>query len=105
MILVCIRERVFQKVLFNSYVNDLVFSLSSVNVCSFADDTTSFVCDLNLKVVLTQLVIAWFQYNYTKLNTDKCHRFVAGHKFEHTCVRVGPDKIWEAHSINYLESQ
>ena len=95
----------FHEVLFNIYVNDLFFTLSSVNVCNFANDTTSFVCDLNLEVVLTQLVIAWFQNNYMKLNTDKCHLFVAGHKFEHTCVTVGPDKIWEGHSINYLESQ
>ena len=80
-------------VLFNIYLMDLFFTLSSVNVCNFADDTTSFVCDLNLEVVLTQLVIAWFQNNYMKLNTDKCHLFVAGHKFEHTWVRDGPDKI------------
>ena len=81
------------KVLFNIYVNDLFFNLSSVKVCNFVDDTTSFVCDLNLEVVLTQLVIAWFQNNYMKLNTDKCHLFVVGHKFEHTWVGDGPDKI------------
>ena len=79
-----------------------------MNVCNFADDTTPFVCDLNLEVVLTQLeecselVIAWFQNNYMKLNTDKCHLLVAGHKFEHTWVRVGPDKIWEDHSVKLL---
>ena len=73
-----------------------------MNVCNFADDTTSFVCDLNLEVVLTQLVIAWFQNNYMKLNTDKCHLFVAGHKFEHAWVRVGPDKIRQDHSIKLL---
>ena len=64
-------------VLFNIYLNDLFFTLFSVNVCNFADDTTLFACDLNLEVVLTQLeessdlVIAWFQNNYMKLNTDK----------------------------------
>ena len=89
-------------VLFNIYLNDLFFTLSSVNVCNFADDTTSFVCDLNLEVVLTQLVIAWFQNNYMKLNTDKCHLFVARHKFECTWVRVVPDKIWEDHSVKLL---
>ena len=72
-------------VLFNIYLNDLFFTLSSVNVCNFADDTTSFVCDLNLEVVLTQLgesselVIARFQNNYMKLNVDKCHLLVDGH--------------------------
>ena len=48
-------------VLFNIYLIDLIFTLSSVNVYNFAGDTNSFVCDLNLEVVLTQLVIAWFQ--------------------------------------------
>ena len=92
-------------VLFNIYLNDLFFALFSVNVCNFADDTAHFVCDLNLEVVLTQLeecselVIAWFQNNYMKLNTDKCHLLVAGHKFEHTWVRLGPDKIREDHSV------
>ena len=37
-----------------------------------------------------------------KLNTDKCHLLVAGHKFEHTWVRVGPNKIWEDHSVRLL---
>ena len=94
--------------LFNICVNDLFFTWFSLNVYNFADDTTPFVCDLNLEVVLTQLeecselVIAWFQNNYMKLNTDKCHLLVAGHKFDHTWVRVGPDKIWENHSIKLL---
>ena len=79
-----------------------------MNVGYLVDDTTRFACDLILKVVLTQLeecselVIAWFQNNYMKLNTDKCHLLVAGHKFEHTWVRVGPDKIWEDHSVKLL---
>ena len=59
-------------------------------------------------IVLTRLeecsefVIVWFQNNYMKLNTDKCHLLVAGHKSEHTWVRVGPDKIWEDHSVKLL---
>ena len=27
---------------------------------------------------------------------------MAGHKFEYTWVRVGPDKIWEDHSVKLL---
>ena len=56
-------------VLFNIYLNDLFFTLFSVNVCNFANDTTPFVCDLNLEVVLTQLeqsselAIEWCQNN------------------------------------------
>ena len=73
-----------------------------MNVCNFADDTTSFVCDVNLELVLAQLVIAWFQNNYMKLNADKCHLFVAGDKSEHAWVRVGPDKIRQDHTIKLL---
>ena len=47
-------------------------------------------------------MIAWFQNNYMKLNTDKCHLSVARHKFEYTWVRVDPDKIWKDHSIKLL---
>ena len=89
-------------VLFNIYLNDIFFTLSSVNVCNFADDTNSFVCDLYLEVVIVQLVIAWFQNNYMKLNADKCHLFVARDKFEHAWVRVSPDKIRQYHSIKLL---
>ena len=52
-------------------MNDLFFTLLSVNIGNLVDDTTRFVCDLILKVVLTQLeecselVIAWCQlYDY-----------------------------------------
>ena len=37
-----------------------------------------------------------------KLNINKCHLFVAGHKFEHTWVRDVPDKIREDNSIKLL---
>ena len=37
-----------------------------------------------------------------KLNTDKYHLLVAGHKFEHTWVRIVPDKTWEDHSAKLL---
>ena len=89
-------------VMFNIYLNDLFFTLSSVNVCNLPMTQLLFVCDLNLEVVLAQLVIAWFQNNYIKLNTDKCHLCVAGDKFEHAWVRVGPDKIRQDHSIKLL---
>ena len=70
-------------------------------MCNFADDTTPYVCDDNLQVVLEKLehhsdiAISWFECNYMKLNTDKCHLLVSGHRHEHMCIRVGQDKIWE----------
>ena len=41
--------------LFNIHLNDLFFALKDVEVCNFADDTTPFVCDLELNTVLNKL--------------------------------------------------
>ena len=81
---------VLGSVLFDIYLNDLFFTLFSMKLYNFADDTTPFVCDLNLEIVLTQLeecselVKAGFQNNYMKLNTDKCHLLLPEHKLELT---------------------
>ena len=103
---------VLGRVLFNIYLTDLFFTLSSVNVCNFANDTTPCLCDLNLEVYIYSSYSTrgkfwisdsiWSQNSYMKLNTDKCHLFVARNKFEHTWVRVGPDKIRQDHSIKLL---
>ena len=41
--------------LFNIYLNDLFYTLKEIEVCNFADDTTPYVCDENLQVVLEKL--------------------------------------------------
>jgi len=79
-----------------------------VSICNFADHTTPFVCDFSLNKTLLKLeensllAIAWFENNYMKLNTDKCHLLVSGYKFEHTFVNVGSDKIWESKDVKLL---
>ena len=71
--------------LFHIYLNDLFFALKDVEVCNFADDTTPFVCDLELDTALTKLeensaiTLTWFETNYMKLNSDECHLLVSGH--------------------------
>ena len=35
------------------------------------------------------------------MNSDKCHLFISGHKFEHLWAKISNDKIWETRtSIN-----
>ena len=75
-------------ILFNIYINDIFFALKRVDICNFADDTTPYVCDSNLKPALemlehnSELAIAWFEMNYMKLDTDKCHLSISGNKNE-----------------------
>ena len=51
-------------IFFNVYINDIFFALKEV-ICNFADDTTPYVCDSNLKLVLetlehsSELAIVW----------------------------------------------
>ena len=94
--------------LFNIYLNDLLFAIKDVEVCNFADDTTPFVCDLELNTALNKLeenpaiALTWFEINYMKLNSDKCHLLVSGHHYEEMFVNIEKDKIWESKSVKPL---
>ena len=63
--------------LFNIYLNDLVFLVDFTEVCNFADDTT--FCDKDLGFLINRLehtsflAIEWLQNNYMKLSEDNCH--------------------------------
>ena len=80
-------------------MNDLFFVLKDVEVCNFADDTTPFVCDLELNTALNKLeensaiALTWFEINCMKLNSDKCHILVSGHHYEEMFDNIGKDKI------------
>ena len=92
--------------LFNIYINDLFFFLN--NVCNFADDTTPFYCDQNIMNVLesleeqSEIALTWFENNYMKLNADKCHLLVSGHKHEQMFANVGGSKIYEEKTVQLL---
>ena len=88
--------------LFNIYLNDLLFQIKSTHVCNFADDTSLNAFNKNIKELFHDLesdtlsTIAWFQDNYMKLNNDKCHFLISGNLHENLFVRVGPELIWES---------
>ena len=94
--------------LFNIYINDLFFAFSETDVCNFADDTTPHACDHSLENVMFRLehdsiaAIIWFENNYMKLNTDKCHLLITGSKVEHMWANVGANKIWENSKVKLL---
>ena len=94
--------------LFNIYINDLFWNIEEADVCNFADDTTLYACDMNLETVLRKLehdsllVIEWFEANDMKLNADKCHLLVAGHKHEWVYAKIGNEKIWESNDEKLL---
>ena len=40
--------------------------------------------------------VCWFESNYMKLNTDKCHLIISGNKHESFWADIGNDRIWES---------
>ena len=87
--------------LFNIYINDLFYLTELTDVCNYADDTTFHACDSNLDDLIRRLehdsvlAIEWFESNYMKLNQDKCHFLLSGHKHEVMFAKIGHSKIWE----------
>ena len=94
--------------LFNIYLNDIFWVFQNTEACNFADDTTLYSCDQDLRTVIRNLehdsllAIEWFESNYMKLNADKCHLLTSGHKHEWMWVEVGKDKIWESQNEKLL---
>ena len=48
------------------------------------------------------LAIEWFESNYMKLNQDKCHFLLSGHKHEMIWANIGQTKIWESRKQKLL---
>ena len=44
--------------LFNIYLNDLFYLAESTEVCNFADDTTFFAWDKDLKTLISRLIVS-----------------------------------------------
>ena len=44
----------------------------------------------------------WLENNYMKMNSDKCHLFISGNKFEHLWVKTGNDRIWKSRTVKLL---
>ena len=67
-----------------------------------------FACDSDLKHLMerlkhdTKLAIERFENNYMKLNEDKCHLLVAGHRYETLWANIGETRIWESKNEKLL---
>ena len=93
--------------LFNIYINDLFYLTELTDVYNYADDATFHACDSNLEDLIKSLehdsvlAIEWFESNYMKLNQDKYHFLLSGHKHE-VSAKIGHSKIWESYAQNLL---
>ena len=49
-----------------------------------------------------EFALEWFENNYMRLNTDKCHLLISDYKHGHIWAKVGEDKIWERSHVKLL---
>ena len=91
----------------NIYLNYLFYFLFC-DVCNFADNITSYVRDKNLAFLLAKLEghsnisMKWFENNYMKMNSDRCHLFISGNKIEHLWDKIANDRIWGSKTVKLL---
>ena len=88
------------------FTYDLFYILEQTYVCNYADDTTLYACNKYLNELLLDLehdsLLAGQWFEDTKLNEEKCHYIISGHKYEHTWVKLNNEKCWECDNVKLL---
>jgi exonuclease III len=95
-------------ILFNIFINDLLFSLNSSSVCNFADDNTLYVCDKSHDKVLERLsvdisrTISWFECNSMVANPDKFQLLILQCEPGSISVEIGSTQILNTDVVKLL---
>ena len=82
---------ILEPILFNIFINDLIFLIQETEVCNFADDTTIYSCSLNYKEAAhklsndTHIVLNWFKVNSMVANPGKFQMFL-GSKIDNSKI-------------------
>ena len=85
--------------LFNIFINGILFLVNDTEVCNCADDTTIFECHSNVNKVQYKLeadasrLSKWYIDNHMKLKDAKCHFMLFGSKSSGTSVNTGTSCI------------
>ena len=94
--------------LFNIYINDLFWLGEQTELCGWADDTSLHACDKSLESLILRLehdaliIMEWFDSNCMKLDADKCHLLISGHKIQWKWAKIGNARIWEGKTEKLL---
>ena len=76
---------VLEPLFFSIYLKHFFILSEFTDICNFADDTTFYVCDMDLNSLIKKLEldsflpIGCFENNNMKLNQNKCHFLVSGY--------------------------
>ena len=68
--------------LFNIHMCDLFFVVESVDIASYSDETTPYICLEDIDLIIEKLevkaneIFQWFNENAMKANANKCHLLI-----------------------------
>ena len=85
---------------------DLYFVAESVDITSYVDDATPYVCLDDIDLIIEKLeikanyIFQWFNENVMKTNADKCHLLITTN--EETNISVRGEKIQNSKSEKLL---
>ena len=92
--------------LFNIYMNDIFWFTPEVNIANYADDSTPYATNSDIQTLLsilqknTEILMHWFNENYMKSNSDKCHLLISSPN--EVSIKIGSDKIFNETSVKLL---
>ena len=93
--------------LFNIYLNDIFFFINETSLTNYADDNTPYAINSNVDTLIstlendTKTLIEWFNDNYFKMNSDKCHLLVTNHG-DNLHALIGNETIMSSESVKLL---
>ena len=82
-------------ILFNIFINDLIFFIQETEVYNFSDDTTTYSCSLNYKEAAHKLsndphiVFNWFKVNSMVANPGKFQIMFPGSRIDNCKITFG----------------
>ena len=93
--------------LFNIYLNDIFYFVTEDCLTNYADDNTPYIIEKSIERVINNLqddsntLVKWFDDNYFRMNTDKCHLLVANMD-KNVFANINGDIIYGNKSVKLL---
>ena len=95
--------------LFNIYINDLIYFIEESEICDFADDNTLFACDQKIERVISSLEIdirstlEWFESNMMVANPSKFQLMFMGlNQDNKLCLEINEKIIPSTNQVKLL---
>ena len=95
--------------LFNFFLNDIFYYLSTNNICNYADDNTLYFSGPNIEIVKENIenvsneAIDWFSFNYMEANPDKFQAMFLGlENTNNLTIDIANNKITPVKSVKLL---